>query len=189
MLVGLLGQKRSGKDTSADYIVEKYNFTKLAYADPLKEISKILFFFDDEQLHGNDKEVVDKFWKTKPRDLYQYMGTDIMRRDINKIMPHIGEDFWVIHMEKRLDESETGNKIISDLRYQNEIDQIHKLGGIVIKIIRPNIQSNDTHESEKNIDNLTGFDYVIINDGSKEDLYKKINELLCSNDCNLNIQI
>jgi len=176
MLVGFLGEKRSGKDTSADYLCES-NFIKLAYAEPLKEICKILFFFNDEQLFGNAKEVIDPFWKKTPREIYQEIGTDIFRDDITKIFPHIKDDFWVIHMGRRLEYLEEKNIVISDVRYQNEIDQIHKLGGVVIKIIRPDLENNDSHKSEKGIDDLVGFDYTIINNQTKKDLYNKINDV------------
>jgi hypothetical protein len=61
-VVGITGFKRHGKDTTGDYLCEKYGFTKLAFADPLKEICKILFSFNEDQLYGGSKEVVDSFW-------------------------------------------------------------------------------------------------------------------------------
>ena len=66
---------------------------------------------------------------------------------------------------------------MSDMRFQNEIDMIHQLGGIVIKLTRPSINNTDAHESEKNIDNLKG-DFNIINDGTLEELYKKVDEII-----------
>ena len=43
IIVGLSGKAGSGKDTVANYLVEKHNFTKLAFAGVLKEGMKILF--------------------------------------------------------------------------------------------------------------------------------------------------
>lgn len=45
VLIGLTGKKRSGKDTTADYLVEKYGFSKMSFSTPLKDICKILFSF------------------------------------------------------------------------------------------------------------------------------------------------
>jgi len=59
-LIGFLAKKRHGKDTSADYLVKKYNYKKLSFAKPIKDACKILFGFTDEQLYGNLKEVKDK---------------------------------------------------------------------------------------------------------------------------------
>ena len=58
MIIGILGQKRNGKDTCADYLVEHYNFTKVSFADPIKQILKIMFDFNDEQLYGDKKELI-----------------------------------------------------------------------------------------------------------------------------------
>ena len=41
-LIGLLGRKRVGKDTVADYLINNYNFTKHAFANPIKEVLKIM---------------------------------------------------------------------------------------------------------------------------------------------------
>ena len=58
MLIGLLGKKRVGKDTVAEYLIEKYNFIRYAFADPIKEIAGIMFNFSYEQLYGNQKEII-----------------------------------------------------------------------------------------------------------------------------------
>ena len=183
MIIGVLGRKGSGKDTSADYMCEKHNFQKLVLAQPLKDACKLLFNFSDEQLYGNLKEEIDGRWGTSPRIVLQYLGTDIFRKDINKIIPNINGNFWVNLMANKyleMLEKQTTKEvkvILSDVRFQNEIDKIHELGGIVIKVNRPSISNSDAHESEKNIDILKA-DYVITNDGTKEDLYKKLDNIV-----------
>ena len=46
-------------------------------------------------------------------------------------------------------ENENVNIIFSDLRFQNEVDMINELGGVVIKVNRPNLNIIDNHKSEK----------------------------------------
>ena len=41
--IGLLGNKGSGKDTLADYLVKEKNFVKYSFAKPIKDIAKIMF--------------------------------------------------------------------------------------------------------------------------------------------------
>ena len=65
-IIGFLGKKRCGKDTSGDYLIEKYGFVKYAFADPVKQICKILFDFSEDQLYGNKKEGVDFRWYLTP---------------------------------------------------------------------------------------------------------------------------
>ena len=180
MLIGVLGFKYSGKDTTADYLVKNYDFTKIAFAQPMKDACKILFNFDDEQLYGSKKEIIDCRWNVSPRTVFQHFGTEMFRRGINEIMPHIKDNFWVtlaIDTYHNIVKKEPNIKVvISDVRFPNEIDAIHKENGIVIKITRPEIISVDTHASE-DIENLRG-DYEIINDGTLENLYNKIDIIL-----------
>ena len=78
MIIGLSGKKRVGKDTIADHLVKRHGFIKYSFADPIKDIAKVLFSFSDEQLYGNDKEKLDERWNIIPRDFYQKFGTDYM---------------------------------------------------------------------------------------------------------------
>lgn len=179
MIIGTLGKKGHGKDTVADYIVKKYGYEKCAFADPIKEISKILFSFTDEQLHSDLKETIDDDWGTSPRIVMQYIGTDIFRKDIQKILPNIGGHFWVKSMEKRL-KNTTTNTIISDVRFQNEADCVKQLNGIVFKIERPSKDNSDKHISEIGIDSIKDYDFHIINDGSLKELYNKVDAIMAT---------
>jgi len=70
--------------------------------------------------------------------------------------------------------------IITDVRFPNEVEGIKDRGGIVIRINRDNgtraIDVNP-HLSETALDDYDGFDYVVENDGSIEDLVDKIRQL------------
>lgn len=57
MLITLSGIKRSGKDSCADILVKRYNFHKIALADPLREICAKVFDIPlDTFLNDNTKE-------------------------------------------------------------------------------------------------------------------------------------
>lgn len=179
MLYGLTGIKRSGKDTSADYICDKYSFMKLSLADPLKEACRSLFNFTDDQLYGDKKDVVDEFWGIKPRTAFTYLGTDIFRNEIGKIIPDIDDKFWIKSLESKIIANKDSNIVVADLRFQNEVDMIKSHNGIVIRVTRPNIEV-DEHESENNNDKLINIDFDIANDGSIEELYKKLDIIINS---------
>lgn len=181
MIIGVLGRKGSGKDTVADYVVTKFKFEKMTFAKPLKDACKILFNFTDEQLYGDLKEVNDARWGVSPRQVLQYLGTDVIRKGMKQLIPDIQDNFWVnllrIKYLEKIQFDPNTKVIVSDVRFQNEIDMVHQMGGIVIKLIRPLNSNIDVHESEKNIDNLNG-EFNIINDGTLEELYKKIDEII-----------
>lgn len=178
VLIGFLGRKGSGKDTASDYLVNRYKFKKISFAEPIKEGCRELFGFNDDQLYGNKKEDIDEFWNTSPRKIFQYLGTDIFRKDINKIIPNIQNNFWVKSFEKKYMKLFTSESlyVVSDVRFENEIDLIHKYCGYIVKINRSNANNDDQHSSEKEIDNLKG-DYYINNNSSLDDLYKTIDEI------------
>ena len=58
MILGLTGVRGSGKDTLADHLVERYNFKRIAFADPVREKVKFL-------LQLNSDEEYDKVKRTQ----------------------------------------------------------------------------------------------------------------------------
>lgn len=171
MLIGLTGHKRVGKSTLAKFIVENYNFKEFAFAEPLKQICKILFDLDDSQIYEN-KEEYDERWKTTPRNMLQIVGTELFRNELPKHLPQIHESMMVKLMSLNLDKHQ--NIVISDIRFKDEEDFVKKNGGIIIKIIKKGCDG-DNHESEK-IDGIK-YDYMINNDLSYDVLYKNFQNI------------
>lgn len=190
MLIAVLGKKRSGKDTFSDYIIDKYGFLKYSFADPLKKGIQSFFNLTDEQLNNQElKETIDPRWGVSPRRLFQIIGTDIFQHSIKNFIPELeieSRKHWVILFKQWYEKYNSENVIISDGRFLHEIEEIKKLGGKVIKIIRPNTKinnnqsENDIHQSENEIDTIPDsfIDHTIINDGSLNEFYQKIDKLL-----------
>ena len=61
MIIAVIGKKRSGKDTLANYLVKNYNFKKYGFGDPVKEICKLMFGFSQEQIDTDLKEEQDTY--------------------------------------------------------------------------------------------------------------------------------
>ena len=91
MKIGICGKIASGKTTFANLLVENYGFVKYAFADPVKEICKILFDFSEEQLYGEKKEGVDFRWYLTPREAFQKIGTEFAQNDIYNYFPRLKE--------------------------------------------------------------------------------------------------
>ena len=99
--------------------------------------------------------------------MMQYFGTDVIRNTIR-------DTFWVDRFKYEYDNAPV---VIADVRFQNEIDMIHELGGIVIKLER--VYKDDVfsrHRSEA-IDLLRNIDYVIFNNKSIKDLQQRFIEI------------
>lgn len=184
MIIGICGKKYNGKDTVADYLVAHHNFTKLSFAEPIKKIVQIIFNFSEEQINGGLKETIDTDWNITPRQTFQYIGDDLIKRQIHHILPEIGENIWVRLLENKLEKlvekSGGGKYVISDVRFQNEADMIRKYGGVIIKIIKPDTHHHhhhhDTHESE--CVNISPIDFTVMNDDDLHTLHGKINKLV-----------
>jgi hypothetical protein len=175
-IIGITGKKYSGKDTLGSYFVNNYKYEQIAYADALKDAVKCIFDFDDEQLYGTKKEEVDEFWGKTPRQVLQFVGTDLFRNHTHELMPNIGKDIWVQVVKRKImnkmKKDPNARFVITDARFHNEVDVIKQLGGTVIKLKR-DTGCQDIHESEALIDSLPS-DYEFENNSSKEELYEKV---------------
>lgn len=174
MLIGFSGKKGSGKSYFADYLVNNKLFIKLSFASPLKEITKILFNLSDEDVKDPiKKELINPKFNASPRELMQWLGTDIMREEFNKKFNYSGS-IWIDNVKDKVKTLLDDNKdvVIDDVRFQNEVDMIHSLGGIVINL-RNDLDntltnSTSTHSSENQ--KLT-FNYEFVNDKSYSNTY------------------
>lgn len=178
-IIGITGRKFSGKDTTGNYFVDKYGFERIAYADPLKNASREIFDFNDEQLYGNEKETEDEYWGITPRKALQFIGTDLFRNHICELLPGVGKDIWVSVLKRkimnRLKKNPNAKFVVTDVRFPNELQAIKDLDGITIKIERESVNNKDTHESETLIDELE-TDFVFSNNGTKEELFNQLKE-------------
>ena len=137
MLIGTSGFIGSGKGTVADILVEKKGFTKLAFADSVKDATAAIFGWPRALLEGDTdesrafRETMDPWWSEKtgkhitPRYMLQLMGTEAGRDVFHK-------DLWILSLEKKLGMYK--DVVIADVRFPNEIDFIQRMGGFVVRV-------------------------------------------------------
>lgn len=183
LIIGFAGKKFSGKDTCAnifsDYLSSlSFNCTLFSFAYPLKEACKILFNFTDKQLADN-KEVHDNYWNVTPRKILQYVGTDLFRNQLSNVIPNIKDNFWIYNMNLRIKICNSDYIIITDVRFNNELEFIKNNNGIVIFIDR-DIPNSDNHISENSI-KKQDCDYIISNNLNIIDLEKNISNFVDKN--------
>lgn len=170
MIIGLSGKAGSGKSTVAEFL-GYYGFQEMAFAEPLKEAAALLFGFNEEQVNGALKEVVDSRLGKSPRMVLQELG-DACRM----IWPEV----FVSAIRRRLFRYD-GRVVISDVRFLNEARCLELLGARLIRLQRPGAGAQTGlrgHASEEELDTWPGWSAVIVNDGTRERLYRQVGYLL-----------
>ena len=191
-LIGICGEIGSGKTTLATRLKTHKRYKEYSIAGPLKNIALNLGF-KFEQVHGSQSQKLEpnKYWNISAREFLQKFGTDLCRDILPNVIPNMNmgkyNSLWVRLMEIEWDKlyphfgSDSGytGMVVSDVRFPDEAQSIQERGGIIIKIIRPIDKSGDEykHSSETSI-NFIKPDKYIINDGSIDDLYQKIDQIL-----------
>lgn len=117
IVIGLHGPAGVGKDTVADYMVSSWGFQKVSFAGPLKRgVSELFGIPMDDMEDRAAKERTIETWGKSPRELNQWLGTEVMR---NQFMT----DFFLRRMDKSIEDA--GERIVvSDVRFDNEAEYI-----------------------------------------------------------------
>ena len=156
--------------TFQDYTIKDISdWQIIRFADKVKDIVCTLIDCTRGDLEKEEFKTKNVLCGYSPRQLLQLVGTDFGRNVIHK-------DIWVNLTFRNYDEY--SKWLISDVRFKNELEIIQKNKGIVIRVIRPELESMDQHESEVNLkDNDDIYDYVIYNDGNINSLLEEVAKL------------
>lgn len=173
-VIGLCGYAGAGKDAAAQGLTSM-GWTRVAFADPLRQallnLNPTVHCVGTGQRTRLSEAVAEHGWdkcKSWPevRQLLQRLGTEA-GRNIH------GPDCWVSIARRKID-GLSGNVVITDVRFLNEVNLIRELGGMVIRIERHGVGPVNSHVSD-----VMPFepDEVITNDGSVAELHSKIQAL------------
>jgi hypothetical protein len=193
-LIGIHGYAGAGKDTVAKYLHAFYKNVYIEhFADPLKASASEAFGIPLEDFTDPEaKNVIHPYWKVSPRQIVQFLGTEVYREVVGKLLPQVGPNFWVerlkgkfsgkLLLENEGEYSEGDTVIIADVRFQNEIDFIIDNGGVIIKVERSGYEGNvgiPGHASE--VGKLiipTEKHYLLINNSTIPDLFAQVESIL-----------
>ena len=176
-------------------------FENKKFADKLKDIVCLLLDCTREQLEHRDfkeKQLGEEWWyyqlsqdkivprfhyindydnqmceerylvKLTPRILMQKIGTDLFR---NQLHPNIWINSTFVNYDEKCD------WIITDLRFQDELDKVKKNNGIIINLQRDICNDNlETHISEQLLFNT--FNFIITNNSTIDDLIEQVEKKL-----------
>lgn len=167
-IIMICGKARSGKDTLTDYLIPGFENQKVCRI----QISQYIKYYAMKYFGWDGKE------ETKPRDLLNKIGTEIIR---NKIDPEF-------HINRLLQDFEVlsyfyDTFIVNDVRLPIEIEKVKEKYDDVttIKIFRESTELTDSQKkemTETGLDNYKDFDFEVDNSGTLEELEQKANEIL-----------
>lgn len=200
-VIGVAAQLGNGKDVLCDYLAPKLNkgryaefWKRAAFANAVKKVYEDSF--------GVTRDFIEK-WKRNPepppgmlmnvRQGLQFIGDGFRK---------IKDEIWIeIALREEM-------LVISDSRYINEARAINAKGGTMIVLYRPGFLNDDPNPSEAQIkpivefcakylqegeiwpqihqmvqkpeipEGLQFYDYYMVNDGTLEDLYTKVDAKL-----------
>jgi len=171
-IVGLVGPKRSGKDTAAAALVEQRGFVRVGFADAVKDLAlrinpNITYdAFGSVRLRGT---VDDYGWEKakghpEVRRFLQELGTGV--RDT------VGIDAWTRAWARKVRSLPFHTRVVvPDVRFLNEAKLIQgwAVPTTLIRVTRPGLDLSDTHVSETEQARIR-CDVELTNDGTAVEL-------------------
>ncbi len=176
LLIGLAGYAGAGKDTVRSLLEQHHDFDGIAFADPVRDMLGALL----------DSMGISRDWMTK-RELKEceIPGLGLSYRRLAQTLAtewgrSLNSSLWVDVTAARVrmySQYSNPGMVISDVRFPNEAEWIKAQGGLIWKIIRPDVEPVRAHVSEDLIASLP-HDYVIDNCSTIENLSMAVDSAL-----------
>ena len=172
-IIGITGEKESGKDVAAEYLSRKLGHPIWKFATGVREVISVMTGLSVEFLESREgkKTILPEFGGITVGRALQVVGTDWGRNQVS-------ENIWVNVLTRKWVDAGQPNIIISDVRFENEADFCH----FVIKLERKNNTPNlsdgrdASHESETTVSKIK--ETVLIQSESVKDLFDQLDTLL-----------
>jgi hypothetical protein len=184
--IAISGKKQTGKDTSANIIIRLLSNRgvlgmKVGFADPLKDTMCNLLNIPRElcETEEGKNTITSVLWDNFPdfirkerignmtlREVLQIAGTEIFRNMFD-------QDIWA---QRPFNHNFDGYVVIPDTRCLNELKFAQKHNALIIRVERVT-GLKDEHSTEQMLDHY-GFDHVVINNGTFEQLELQLTSIL-----------
>lgn len=181
--IGIVGRSRTGKDTAAAYLVERYGYTRVGLADPLRDLSLRLDPLVRVGWLGRRRRLSDVVaaygWeraKTRfpeVRRTLQRLGTDVIRHGVDP-------DTWVNLCVAEIGRHNAAGRpvVVPDVRFPNEAAGLPAGASAVLwRVTRSAAPRVLAHESESYVDSLP-VSREIPNEGGLADLFRAVDAAL-----------
>lgn len=127
MIIGVTGPAGSGKSTLAAWLAGARGFTRLSFADPLKDMLRALGL-SEREIDGDLRETpCHRLCGATPRRALQTLATE-WGRDL--IAPGLWVEAW------RLRALRCEHAVADDLHFACEAETVRRIGGVVWRVNR-----------------------------------------------------
>lgn len=177
MIIGLIGFKQVGKSTAAEHLRMR-GFTRVNFKDGMLE--QMLVNFPDfipalcrlMEKHYWDGQpwTFERLNREKPEVWRAFMvnfGTDLWRI----IEDNVWVRRWVENAQKHT------NVVADDVRFVNEAEAIKDQGGILIRLIRPDVTTGGNHKSETEQLDIVADYTITVEKGEHQKLYDELDKI------------
>ena len=177
IIVALTGFARAGKNTIAEEFVMNDGFEQRGFADSIKDILYGLnyrVYVDESQGIGivgyiPIASLVDTIGWEEAKKIPE------VRQSLQKLgmeeRSALGEDIWINTL---FSQPHKARLVISDLRLENEAEEVRRRGGVIIRVIRDGVGPANDHVTEQiNFD----ADITVFNNDTPKKAYSIICKL------------
>jgi hypothetical protein len=195
-ILALSGWKQSGKDTLANHLINNYGFTRVAFADILKNMVSYQYgiprsWLDDikyketpilkypaeakdgfsEHLHSFMKK---EFREYGGRLFHTPRSLSILEGSVKR---SVDPNYWVSRVVEQINACDS-NVVITDMRYRSELELLTDAfrGSLVPVRINRWAANPSSDPSEVDLDNIK-FEFTVQNVGTLEEYYSKVDAL------------
>ena len=195
MIVAFGGKKRAGKGTMADVLVKKFNYTKVSFADGLRNLASNVFGIEEdnftsdelkEQAFSNPIVFTEAHLGLLINDL-EVQGFIVSDEAKNQLQTAIGTTFnnprhllqvlGTDILRKNYDDTiflkmmdkrlgELADVVIDDMRFGVEREFVREKNGVLCLVNRPALVTQDSHRSENELGHDGEYDIIINNDAT-----------------------
>jgi hypothetical protein len=128
----------------------------------------------EQTFKHNHRDTLDAFWSLTPHQMFSVLS-NYLHTDFPKFSNVRSQLPTTLSTKKQLDASGKSIFVIKDIRYENEASFWRNHNGVIWHITRNSAPKVHQHSSENGINFMPG-DKLIENDGTLDELRKKVNQ-------------
>lgn len=184
--VALMGRAGAGKDAAAARLVRHYQFTRVAFADPLRDAA-----LDLDPIIGSEPTGYGPL-PLRLSDAVRRHGWDRAKRapEVRRTLQRLGEsirahdpDHWIRLALAKVDVADRWGLpvVITDVRHPNEASALTRRGFLLVRVVRPGHQGPAGEDQRQHVSETALDDYLadteLINSGTLAELHQGADRL------------